>query len=187
MRDEGVVGFDLAGGEAGRPASHHRAAFDVASEGQLGITIHAGEAAGPSSIADAVTQCHAQRIGHATRLFQDTRLLHYIRDRRIPLEINLSSNVQTRAVESLPDHPLRLYYDEGLVVTLSTDNWLMSATTLTDEYWLAHTRLGFGLPEIKEMILHGFESAFLSWPEKQRMLADVRSEIDAIAAAGQGV
>lgn len=177
FHDRGVVGFDLAGGEMGRPPGIHGEAFDIAACGLLGITVHAGEAAGPESIADALVRCHAQRIGHATRLYQDPLLLNYVRDHRVPLEINISSNVQTRAVPSAAEHPVRQYFDAGLVVTLSTDSWLMCGTSLTDEYWLAHTELGFSRDEIDQMILNGFESAFLPWPEKQRFLAEVRRDL----------
>jgi len=93
FRDQGVVAFDLAGGEAGRPAGHHRAAFDVAAQGLLGVTVHAGEAAGAESIAEAVHLCHADRIGHGTRLYESPQLRDYIRDRRILIEANITSNV----------------------------------------------------------------------------------------------
>lgn len=177
FRDEGVAGFDLAGGEAGRPARRHGPAFDVALQGLLGITVHAGEAAGPESIAEALERCHAQRIGHGTRLYEDPVLRDYVRDRRIPIEINISSNLQTRVVRTAAEHPVRAYFDQGLNVTLSTDGWLMSGTTLTDEYWLAHTALDFTREEIDRMILNGFEAAFLPWPEKQQLLAQVRAEL----------
>ena len=177
FRDEGVVALDLAGGEAGRPATPHGPAFDIALKGRLGITVHAGEAAGPESIADALERCHAHRIGHGTRLFEDPSLLEYVRDHRIPIEINISSNVQTRVVASPAEHPVRSYFDQGLLVTLSTDSWLMSGTTLTDEYWLAHNTLGFTREEIDRMILNGFEAAFLPWPEKQQLLAQVRADL----------
>ena len=167
-RDRGVVAFDLAGGEAGRPCGAHRAAFDLALEGRLGITVHAGEAAGPESIAGAILHCHAQRIGHGTRLYQDTGLRDYLRDRRIPLEINISSNVHTHAV-ARTDDPVREYYDAGVAVTLCTDGWLMSGVSLTDEYWLAHTALGFTRQEIDRIILTAFEHAFLPWPERQAL------------------
>src|SRR5215210_4729203 len=147
-RDRGVVAFDLAGGEAGRPPGLHQAAFDVAADGCLGITIHAGEAAGAASIAEAVHRCHADRIGHGTRLHEDARLRDYIRDRRLLLEINISSNVQTRAVRRVSEHPVRGYVDAGLAVTLCTDGWLMTGVTLSDEYWLAHRELGFTRAEI---------------------------------------
>src|SRR5215207_2590378 len=108
-RDRGVVAFDLAGGEAGRPPEVHQAAFDAAADGCLGITIHAGEAAGAGSIADAVHRCHADRIGHGTRLYEDPLLRDYLRDRRLPIEINITSNVQTQAVARAAEHPVRAY------------------------------------------------------------------------------
>jgi adenosine deaminase len=180
FRDQGVVAFDLAGGEAGRPPGVHAAAFDIAERGRLGVTVHAGEAAGPESVAEAIDRCHANRLGHGTRLGEDPRLRDYVRDRRIAVEINLTSNVQTRAVPSIAAHPVRDYFDRGLNVTLCTDSWLMCGTTLTDEYWLAHTELGFTRKEIDRMIVNGFESAFLAWPERERLVACVRDELAAL-------
>ena len=179
-RDRGVVAFDLAGGEAGRPCAAHRAAFEAAVEGRLGITVHAGEAAGPESIAGAILHCHAARIGHGTRLYQDPGLQDYVRDRRILLEINVSSNVHTHAVARAEDHPVRRYFDAGLAVTLCTDGWLMSGVSLSDEYWGAHTALGFTREEIDQMILTGFEGAFLPWPERRALLERARAELEAI-------
>ena len=177
FRDRGVVAFDLAGGEAGRPPGNHRAAFDVAAGGLLGITVHAGEAAGPQSIAEAVHLCHANRIGHGTRLYESPELQAYIRDRRILIEANITSNVQTRAVRSASEHPVRAYFDAGLNVTLCTDGWLMAGVSLSDEYWLAHTDLGFSRPEIDQLILNGFAEAFLPWPERLELLTRVRGEL----------
>ena len=180
FRGRGVVAFDLAGGEAGRPPGNHRAAFDVAAKGLLGVTVHAGEAAGPQSIADAVHLCHANRIGHGTRLYESPDLQAYIRDRQILIEANITSNVQTRAVSRASEHPVRGYFDAGLNVTLCTDGWLMAGVSLSDEYWLAHTQLGFTRDEIDQMILNAFEGAFLPWPERQTLLLRVRSELAAI-------
>ena len=180
-RHLGVVGFDLAGPEAGNPPGVHAEAFDIAAKGLLGITVHAGEAFGPASIAEAIIRCHAHRIGHGTRLFEKPELQDYVRDRRIALEINVTSNVQTRAVAAPSDHPVRRYFDAGLEVTLCTDSWLMSGVSLTDEYLLAHQALGFTRAEIDQMILNAFESAFLPWPERQALLARVRDELAAIA------
>jgi adenosine deaminase len=176
-RDRGVVAFDLAGGEAGRPPAVHQAAFDTAADGCLGITVHAGEAAGAESIAEAVHRCHADRIGHGTRLYEDPVLRDYLRDRRIPVEINITSNVQTRAVVRAQEHPVRGYFDAGLNVTLCTDGWLMTGVALSDEYWTAHTELGFTRPEIDQLILNGFESAFLPWPARTELLKRVREEL----------
>jgi adenosine deaminase len=177
FRDRGVVAFDLAGPEAARPPARHKAAFDLAAENFLGVTVHAGEAAGADSVAEAIQQCHANRIGHGTRLGESPRLLEYIRDRRIGVEINITSNVQTRVVNRAAEHPVRRYYDAGLNVTLCTDGWLMAGVTLSDEYWLAHTELGFTRPEIDRLILNGFESAFLPWPERQKLMVRVREEL----------
>ena len=176
-RDRGVVAFDLAGGEAGRPPGKHRAAFDVALDGYLGITVHAGEAAGAESVAEAIHLCHANRIGHGTRIREDRTLMEYIRDRRIPVEINITSNVQTRAVAQASAHPVREYVGAGLNVTLCTDGWLMTGVSLSDEYWTGHTELGFRREEIDRLILNGFESAFLPWPERAELVKKVGEEL----------
>jgi adenosine deaminase len=179
-RDRGVVGFDLAGGEAGRPPGVHGAAFDVALAGELGITVHAGEAAGADSIAEAIRRCHANRIGHGTRLYEDPALRDYVRDRRIALEVNLTSNEQTHAVPSVAEHPVAGYLAEGLNVTLGSDNWLMSGTDLSTEYWRAHTELGLDRAALERLLLNGFESAFLPWPDRQRLAAAARAELAAL-------
>ena len=176
----GVVGFDLAGGEAGRLPGRHGDAFDIALAGNLGITVHAGEAAGAESVAEAVRRCHAVRIGHGTRLREDPELQAYVRDRQILIETNITSNLQTRVVREAREHPVRGYYDAGLAVTLCTDSWLMSGVRLTDEYWLAHQQLGFTREEIERMILNAFAGAFLPWPDRQALLARVRAELEAI-------
>ena len=184
FRDRGVVAFDLAGAERGHPPIDHQPAFQIAADANMPVTIHAGEAFGPASIHQAVHSCHAQRIGHATRLHEDSALMRFLNDFRIPLEICLTSNVQTRAAASLEQHPLRLYFDEGLVVSLNTDNRLMSRTTVTDEYLRAHQALDFGWDELCRVALMGFESAFLPYAEKLALLAAVEAEI---AGLGNGV
>ena len=149
----------------------------MAREGYLGITVHAGEAAGAGSIKQAIFDCGADRIGHGTRLHEDPVLEAYVRDQRALVEINLSSNFQTRAVPSISAHPLRGYLDRGVAVTLNSDSWLMSGTTAANEYWLAHTELGCTRAEIDRMILDGFRGAFLPWPAKQVLLAEVADEL----------
>jgi adenosine deaminase len=173
----GVVGFDLAGGELGNPAAPHAAAFTYAREHDLACTCHAGEGADASYVREAVHICGANRIGHATRLYEDEALTQYVNDRRIALEICLTSNVQTRAVESYQEHPLRKYFDRGMNVVLNTDNRLMSGTTLTDEYSHAATTLGFSFDELSEIALNGFASAFIPWEERERLIAAARIEI----------
>ena len=180
MKDHGVVAFDLAGGEAGRMPGVHGEAFDIALRGRLAITCHAGEAAGAPSVSEAITRCHAMRLGHGTRLWEDPDLEAFVRDRRIPIEINLTSNLQTHVVTRAADHPVRRYFDAGLAVTLCTDSWLMCGVSLTDEYWLAHQALGFDRAAIDRMILNGFEAAFLPWPEKRAMLESIAAELAAL-------
>lgn len=182
-RASGVVAFDLAGGEMGNPASAHAAAFAHARAHDLACTVHAGEGDGPESIRQAVHICGADRIGHATRLIEDTSLGQYINDRRIALEICLTSNVQTRAAATYEEHPLRCYFDQGHNVVLNTDNRLMSGTTLTDEYWYAAQHLGFTMKELSAIAVNGFTSAFLPWEERRRMVMKAESEIAALQAS----
>lgn len=177
FKGKGVVAFDLAGAEYNYPAKKHRDAFFTVINKNMATTIHAGEAYGPDSIHQALHYCRANRIGHGTRLHEDADLMQFVKDFRIPLEICLTSNVQTRAVPSFAAHPLRYYYDEGLVVTLNTDNRLMSGTTVTDEYLRAHQHLDFTLEELVEVTLMGFESAFLHWDEKRALVEAVKAEI----------
>jgi adenosine deaminase len=180
FRDRGVVAFDLAGGEVGRSAGAHKAAFDIAAQGLLGITVHAGEAAGAESVSEAVLLCHADRIGHATRLHESRPLRDYVRDRRILVEANITSNVQTRVVARASEHPVRGYFDAGVNVTLCTDGWLMAGVSLSDEYWLAHKELGFTREEIDQLILNAFAGAFLPWPVRVELLDRVRDELAAL-------
>ncbi|MCG8468115.1 MAG: adenosine deaminase [Gemmatimonadetes bacterium] len=182
-KDRGVVAFDLAGAEYNYPAKKHKNAFYTVRNANIGATIHAGEAYGPESIHQAIHYCGAQRIGHGTRLYEDPDLMTYINDFRIPLEICLTSNVQTKAVESFETHPVRLYFDLGLVVSLHTDNRLMSRTTVTEEYVRAWKHLGFGPADLAKMIRNGFESAFLHHDEKTALLDEIDPRLEGLAAA----
>ena len=149
----------------------------------LAVTVHAGEAFGPKSIRQAVFDLCANRIGHGTRLYEDPDLASYVNDRRITLEICLTSNVQTRAVPAHDVHPLRDYFDRGMSVTLSTDNRLISGTTLTDEYLHAARALGFTLHELGEIALESFAAAFLPWETRRALMDEARREIEALTTA----
>lgn len=179
-RQRGVVGFDLAGGEAGNPAKAHAKAFAYARSHDLACTCHAGEGDGAESVREAVHVCGAHRLGHATRLIEDTSLTDYCNDRRIALEICLTSNVQTHATDSYEAHPLREYYNRGLNVVLNTDNRLMSDVTLTDEYMHAAQSLGFTFDELARVAMNGFESSFLPYEERLRLIADAERDIAAL-------
>ncbi len=178
-KGRGVVGFDLAGAEYDHPAKDHNEAFSLVRRNNINVTIHAGEAYGPPSIAQALHVCGAHRIGHGCRLREDGDLLHYVVDHRIPLECCPSSNVQTGAIASLETHPLRLYKNLGARVTINTDNRLITDTTVSNELWLAHTKIGLTLADIKQIVLNGFKSAFLPFHEKQRYLAAVSKQLEA--------
>jgi adenosine deaminase len=179
-KDQGVVGFDLAGAEKDFPAKHHREAFNLVLNNNVNITIHAGEAFGPASISQALHYCGAHRIGHGTRLLEDPDLLQYVNDHRIPLELCLTSNVQTKAVRSLQEHPLPLYMKEGLRVTINTDNRLISDTTSTRELWLAATVFDLSLEQVVDLVVAGFKSAFLPLSEKIRLLDEVFAQLRAL-------
>jgi adenosine deaminase len=176
-KGRGVVGFDLAGAEYDHPAKHHRAAFQLVRDNNINVTIHAGEAYGPESIAQAIHVCGAHRIGHGCRLREDGDLLHYVTDHRIPLECCPSSNVQTGAVRDLSSHPLKLYFDLGLRVTVNTDNRLITDTTVSHELWLCHTQMGMSFSDIKSIIMAGFKSSFLPFHERQAHLRRASQEL----------
>jgi adenosine deaminase len=184
-KGRGVVGFDLAGAEYDHPAKHHRQAFQLVRDNNINVTIHAGEAYGPESIAQAIHQCGAHRIGHGCRLRENGDLLHYVCDHRIPLECCPSSNVQTGAVPSLASHPLKLYLDLGLRVTINTDNRLVTDTTVSKELWLCHSEMGMPLADIKSVILSGFKSSFLPFHIKQSYLRHVAQDLVRFHEDGQ--
>ena len=174
----GVTAFDLAGAERGHPARDHRAAFEYAAAHGMACTCHAGEGDGTHSIDQALHECGAQRIGHGTRLLEDPTLLDEVVQRRIPLEMCLTSNVHTHVVASVAEHPFKRYFQQGVVVTLNTDGPLTDGITLTDEYFLAHAVLGLSPDELQRVVLNACESAFLPEYEKVALVSRVQSELD---------
>jgi len=179
-KGRGVVAFDLAGAEYNFPAKKHKEAFYTVIDHHMATTVHAGEAYGAESIAQALHYCHADRIGHGTRLYENPELEQYVLDRRVPLEICPTSNVQTHAVPSYESHPIRRYFDLGIVVCINTDNRLMSAVSLTEEMWRTCNRLAFSRAELDRMILYGFESAFLPYREREALVEKIKKELEAI-------
>jgi adenosine deaminase len=178
FRNQGVVGFDLAGEEGGYPPKKHIDAFQFIKRENFYITIHAGEAFGKESIWQAIQMCGAHRIGHATRLIEDFvidngkvvklgNLAQYILDTRLPLEICLLSNVHTGAIDKLENHPFIHFYKEKFRVFLNTDDRLMSDTTLTKEYLTAAELFGISLDDIEKLNINAMKSSFL--PHKERL------------------
>lgn len=176
-KHRGVVALDLAGAEDGFPAKRYREAYALVAENNLNCTAHAGESYGAASIHQAIHLCGARRIGHGTRLVEDADLLDFVTDQRIPLEVCPTSNVQTRVAPSWRVHPLEFYLDYGVCVTINTDNRLMSETTASKELWGCVEAFGWGRERVEQVVMNGFEAAFLPWREKQELMRAVRREM----------
>jgi adenosine deaminase len=176
--EKGVVAFDLAGAERDFPAKAHSRAFQLVVKNHMNVTVHAGEAYGAESIAQALHYCSAHRIGHGTRLGENRAILDYVNDHRIPLEMCLTSNVQTGAVSRASAHPFRSYLKRGLRVTLNTDNRLVSRTTMTDELDRAVTTFKLAPNDVRHVLVNGFKSAFLPVARKAALLRGSLREMD---------
>ena len=160
--DRGVVGFDLSGVESGFPPELFVRPFEIARQAGLGITVHAGEGAGPESVRGAIEHLGATRIGHGVRIVCDPDVLRLVKDQGVTLEICPTSNVLTRAVESLESHPVRRLYEAGLPITINTDDPSLCGVTLTDEYALIVEKFGFTLAEIEGLMENARRAAFFS-------------------------
>jgi adenosine deaminase len=178
-RDEGVVGFDIAGAEAGYPPTRHLDAFEYLQRENFHFTIHAGEAFGLPSIWQAIQWCGADRLGHGVRIVDDVsddgtlgRLAAYVRDKRIPLELCPSSNVQTGAAPSIREHPIGLLRDLRFRVTVNTDNRLMSGTSMAREMALLVEAFGYGWPELQWLTVNAMKSAFIPFDERLVLIND---------------
>ncbi|CAN5569572.1 adenosine deaminase [soil metagenome] len=179
-RDRGVVGFDIAGAEAGYPPSRHLDAFQYVMRENFHTTIHAGEAFGLPSIAEALQYCGAARLGHGVRLVDDItgsrgheslgRLAQYVRDRRIPLELCPTSNVNTGVVPTIADHPIGMLKRLRFRVTVNTDNRLMSDTSMTNEMVQLADAFGWGLDDFEWLTINAVKSAFAPFPERLRII-----------------
>ncbi|EWM66037.1 MULTISPECIES: adenosine deaminase [Micromonospora] len=181
-RDTGVVGFDIAGAEAGFPPTRHLDAFEYLQRENFHFTIHAGEAFGLPSIWQAIQWCGADRLGHGVRIVDDItpgnppvlgRLAAYVRDKRIPLELCPSSNVQTGAAASIADHPIGLLRDLRFRVTVNTDNRLMSGTSMSREMALLVEAFGYGWKELQWFTINAMKSAFIPFDERLRIIDEV--------------
>jgi adenosine deaminase len=193
-RDEGVVGFDIAGAEAGFPPSRHLDAFEYLHRENMHITIHAGEAFGLPSIWEAVQFCGAERLGHGVRIVDDItgqpgeeqlgRLASYVRDRRIPLELCPTSNVGTGVCATIADHPIGMLRRLRFRVTLNTDNRLMSATSMSHEMEQLRDAFGWGIDDFEWITINSMKSAFAPFPERLKLINGVIKPRYAMARAG---
>ncbi len=180
-RDRGVVGFDIAGAEAGFPPTRHLDAFEYLRRENAHFTIHAGEAFGLPSIWEAIQWCGADRLGHGVRIMDDItvgpsgevklgKLAAYVRDRRIPLEVCPTSNVQTGAADSIASHPIGLLRKLGFRVTVNTDNRLMSGTSMSHEMDLLSHAFGWGLTDMEWLTVNAMKSAFIGFDERLEII-----------------
>lgn len=185
-KGRGVVGFDLAGAEKDFPAKDHIEAFQRVLNSNINVTIHAGEAFGPESIHQALHYCRAHRIGHGTHLFEDTDLMNWVNDHRIPVEVCLASNLQTKAIPDYQSHPILRFMDEGMRVTLNTDNRLVSGTTVTNEFALAVENYDLSEDDVLTLIMNGFKSAFLPLKDKSLLIDQVLAEFASLGASFSG-
>ena len=183
-RDKGVVGFDIAGAEAGSPPTRHLDAFHLVQRENFHFTIHAGEAYGPPSIWEAIQFCGAERLGHGVRIVDDIevradgdrvlgRLASYIRDQRIPLEVCPTSNVHTGAAASIAEHPIGMLRDLRFRVTMNTDNRLMSNTSLSQEFALCSEAFGWGWGDLQWFTLNAMKSTFWPFNDRLRIINEV--------------
>jgi adenosine deaminase len=183
-RDRGVVGFDIAGAEAGHPPTRHLDAFERVRRENFHLTIHAGEGFGLPSIWEALQLCGAERLGHGVRIVDDIeplgdgqtrlgRLADLVRDRRVPLELCPTSNVHSGAAPSIEEHPIGLLMELKFRVTVNTDNRLMSATSLSKEFAQLVDAFGIGWDRIRRLTINAMKSAFLPFDERVRLLDEV--------------
>jgi adenosine deaminase len=175
-RDQGVVGFDIAGAEAGFPPTRHLDAFEYLRRENAHFTLHAGEAFGLPSIWEAIQWCGADRLGHGVRIIDDIqtidgqtrlgRLAQYVRDKRLPLEMCPSSNVQTGAAKSIAEHPIGLLRRQHFRVTVNTDNRLMSGTSMTREMLLLTEAFGYDWADLQWFTINAMKSAFIPFDQR---------------------
>ncbi|ORW92317.1 adenosine deaminase [Mycobacterium sp. IEC1808] len=184
FRDKGVVGFDIAGAEAGNPPTRHLDAFEYMRDHNARFTIHAGEAFGLPSIHEAIAFCGADRLGHGVRIVDDIEVLEdgrvrlgqqasILRDKRIPLELCPSSNVQTGAVKSIAEHPFDLLARTRFRVTVNTDNRLMSDTTMSLEMSRLIEAFGYGWSDLERFTINAMKSAFIPFDERLAIIDEV--------------
>jgi len=182
-RDAGVVGFDIAGAEAGHPPSRHLDAFQYVQRENFHSTIHAGEAFGLPSIWEALQYCGAARLGHGVRIVDDItgesgheelgRLASFVRDRRVPLELCPTSNVNTGVCASIAEHPIGLLRRLRFRVTVNTDNRLMSDTSMSREFTQLNEAFDWGLDDFEWLTINALKSAFIPFPERLRIINGV--------------
>jgi adenosine deaminase len=180
--DDGVVGIDLAGDEAGYPCRRFAEVFQRARREGLNVTVHAGEAGGADNVREAIDLLGAPRIGHGVRAIENSDVVQLVRSHQVTLEVCPTSNLQTAVVRGFWQHPLIDLLVLNVRVTINTDDPSVSDTTLTDEYMTAMLAMGITLEQIKRMILTAVEGSFQSFEERERSVEWFRSELGVVMA-----
>jgi len=165
---ENIIGIGLGGAESKGPAKEYAPVFQKAlAEGYKAVA-HAGEDVGPESMWDAINECHAQRLGHGITCIQDEKLMDELKKTQLPIEICITSNTFTKkVVQKAKDHPVRNFFDRGMMVNINTDDPVFFKTTLLDEFWICYKELNFSMDEVKQLVKNSFTSSFLSDKEKK--------------------
>lgn len=197
-RDQGVVGFDIAGSESGNPPSRHLDAFRIVAQANSHITIHAGEAFGLPSIWEALQICGAERLGHGVRIIDDItvepdgqvalgRLASFVRDRRVPLEMCPTSNLHTGVCDTIAEHPIGLLKQLRFRVTVNTDNRLMSDITMSKEFANLHEAFGWGWDDFEWLTINAMKSSFWPFDKRLRIINEqIKPGYAALKASGLG-
>ncbi len=176
VKADGVIGIGIGGSEHEFGLKPFKSLYEEARRMGFHVNAHAGEAAGPESIWQAIRDLHVDRIGHGTRAREDPKLLDYLREHRIPLELCPGSNVRTGVVKAIAEHPVREYFEYGLIISVNTDDPMMFDTALDKEYELLVEECDFTRQEICRLILLGIESSWLPEDRKRLLAASFEKE-----------
>jgi adenosine deaminase len=178
-----IIGIGLGGDELKGPAKNFKKIFEDARNMGLHTVAHAGEDEGPGSIWDSLLILHAERIGHGITAVKDEKVIEYLRDHKIPLEICITSNLFTKKiVKKIENHPVRELFDKGVFITINTDDPTFFHVNTIDEYWNLYSRLNFSLEEIKKIIINGYNACFMPESEKVRYINSVEEKWKTISA-----
>ena len=169
-----IIGIGLGGAEAKGPAKEYAPVFEKALKEGFHAVAHAGEDVGPESMWDAINLCHAERLGHGITAIQDEKLMKYLADTKLPIEICITSNTFTKKiVKKASEHPVRQFFDKGMMVCINTDDPVFFKTTMTDELWICFKELNFTMDEIKTLIRNSIQASFMPENEKNEYFKEI--------------
>jgi len=176
VKDKGVVGIGIGGSEQDYPPEPFQEVYEQARQFGFHTSAHAGEVAGAESVWGALCTLNVERIGHGTRAEEDEALLDYLAEHQIPIEMCPISNVRTGVVKSINEHPVRCYFERGLMVTINSDDPKMFDNSMAEEYQILEEQLGFSRDDIRTLILQGIQASWMAEDKKEQMMATFRSD-----------